>query len=52
MPTLGKVPKIVWSPIYDAYDRVMPNFRFYLLQKIKVCPEIRRNEGHARLDFF
>lgn len=31
MPTLGKVPKIVWSPIYDAYDRVMPNFRLYFI---------------------
>lgn len=53
MPTLGKVPKIVWSPIYDAYDRVMPNFRFYFICfKKSVCPEIRKNEGHARLDFF
>lgn len=31
MPTLGKVPRIVLSPIYDVYDTVTPNFRFYFI---------------------
>ena len=31
MPTLGKVPRIILSPTYDAYDRVTPNFKFYFV---------------------